>query len=263
MITTVRTSRGLSTAKRLACIPHPIVVRTTNIKVNQYSYKGNGMLELLSLGTPFGLAFASGLNAYLPLLLFTISVRWLHLSNIDPHFTFATSNWCMIALTLLTLLDFVAEKIPLLDHGWDAIHTFIRPFTGAVIAGAAGGTFLSGLPSNILSSSQGSEKAIMTLSTLPAPAIGLFVLLLLGGALAFLSHTAKSTTRLFSTIATAGILNIGLSVAEDIIVLLLVLLSLFASAVMFLVLVVLLIFLAPPLIRLWTSRFRKRKGFLL
>jgi hypothetical protein len=220
------------------------------------------MLELLSLGTPFGLAFASGLNAYLPLLLFTISVRWLHLSKIDPHFTFVTSNWCMAALVLLTLLDFVADKIPLLDHGWDAVNTFIRPIAGAVIAAAAGGSMLSKLPTNLLSSVPVSGRGLMEMGILPAPAIGLFVLLLLGGVLALLSHTAKSTTRLFSTITTAGILNIGLSVAEDITVIILVLLSIFASAIMFIVLVLLLIFLAPPIIRLWTSRFRNRRGLL-
>ncbi len=33
----------------------------------------------MDIGTPLGLAFASGINAYLPLLAFATSARFLHL----------------------------------------------------------------------------------------------------------------------------------------------------------------------------------------
>src|ERR1017187_7722110 len=94
-------------------------------------------MDIVSFGTPVGLAFASGLNAYLPLLAFSISVRWLNLYKVNPNMAFITQNWFIAALVILTILDFVADKIPLIDHVWDAIHTVVRPIAGAVIAYAS------------------------------------------------------------------------------------------------------------------------------
>ena len=79
-------------------------------------------MDIVAFGTPFGLAFASGLNAYLPLLAFALSVRWLHLYTVNPQFAFITHTWFIVVLAILTLLDFVADKIPLIDHLWNAIH---------------------------------------------------------------------------------------------------------------------------------------------
>ena len=69
-------------------------------------------MDIVAFGTPFGLAFASGLNAYLPLLAFAFSVRWLHLYTVNPQFAFITHTWFIVVLAILTLLDFVADKIP-------------------------------------------------------------------------------------------------------------------------------------------------------
>src|SRR5579864_5111384 len=88
----------------------------------------------MNIGTPFGLAFASGINAYLPLLSFAIAARWLHLYKVNPNFAFITSNWFLMALIILTLVDFVADKIPVLDHTWDATQTVVRPIMGAIVA---------------------------------------------------------------------------------------------------------------------------------
>src|SRR5258708_29851589 len=91
-------------------------------------------MDLVALGTPLGLASASGLNAYLPLLAFALSVRWLHLYTVSPHFAFITQSWFIAALLILTLLDFIVDKFPLIDHLWNAVHTFVRPIPGAVVA---------------------------------------------------------------------------------------------------------------------------------
>src|SRR5207302_154049 len=95
----------------------------------------------MDLGTPLGLAFASGINAYLPLLSLAISARFFHLYKVNPNFAFITSNWFMLALIVLTILDFVADKIPMIDHTWDAIHTAVRPIAGALVAAASSGQF--------------------------------------------------------------------------------------------------------------------------
>lgn len=211
-------------------------------------------MDIVSFGTPFGLAFASGLNAYLPLLAYSISVRWLHLYNMNPHLAFLTQNWCIAALVILTILDFVADKIPLVDHAWDAIHTVIRPIAGALVAVAASSHYVSGLSITSINVSPLTETVFAALSTvnfvIPVTGAVLLIILLIGGGLAALSHITKSTTRLVSTITTLGFLNIGLSVLEDILVVILILLSLYASAIMLILLILLVLILVPRLIRI-------------
>ena len=91
---------------------------------------------------------------------------------------------------------------------------------------------------------------------------GLLIILILGGLLALMSHTVKATTRLASTLTTAGLLNVGLSLAEDILVLIIVLLSLLVPIVMLILLGLFLIVFGPGLLRAWSKRVRKRAGFL-
>ncbi len=205
----------------------------------------------VSFGTPFGLAFASGLNAYLPLLAYSISVRWLHLYKVNPHLAFLTQNWCIALLAILTILDFVADKIPLIDHAWDAIHTVIRPIAGALVAAAASSHYLSGPSITTIHFSSLSATVLTALSTattvIPVTGVVLLVIILIGGGLAALSHITKATTRIVSTITTFGFLNIGLSVIEDVLVVVIILLSLFASTIMFILLVLLVLILVPRL----------------
>jgi hypothetical protein len=76
----------------------------------------------VNFGTPYGLAFSSGINAYLPLLSFSIAVRWFHLYHVNPQYAFITQDWFIAGLVLLTIADLVADKIPYVDHVWDLIH---------------------------------------------------------------------------------------------------------------------------------------------
>jgi hypothetical protein len=202
-------------------------------------------MDIVAFGTPFGLAFASGLNAYLPLLSFALSVRWLHLYTVSPHFAFITQSWFIAALLILTLLDFIADKIPLIDHLWNAVHTFVRPMAGAVVAVVASSHTLPVTHITAVTSHAGSGAAMVALSAIPIPGVGLLVLLIIGGVLAALSHTTKTTARLVSTITTAGSLNLVLSLIEDVLVFIVILLSLFASAIMLLLLALFVLALAP------------------
>ncbi len=223
----------------------------------------------MDIGTPLGLAFASGINAYLPLLSFAISARFLHLYKANPDFAFITQDWFIIALVILTLIDFVADKFPVIDHTWDAIHTMIRPIAGALVAAASYGQFH--LPATKISAASGSiPQAMLTATssshilgtivtapnTVPTVGLGLLIMLILGALFALMSHTAKATTRLVSTFTTAGLLNIGLSLAEDILVLILVLLSLLAPIVMLILLGLFLIVFAPGFLRAWRKQLR-------
>src|SRR5205823_11438399 len=212
---------------------------------------------MMEIGTPLGLGFASGINAYFPLLSFAISARWLHLYKVNPTFAFITSNWCIIALVIITILDFVADKIPVVDHAWDATHTFVRPLAGALVAAASSNRVIipigtDSISSHLLSAATG---------VIHITGGGLLVLALLGGVLAAMSHTAKATTRLASTITTAGLLNVILSIGEDILVCIVILLSLFVPAIMLILLVLFLLFFGPRIFRAW-SRQRSSAGRL-
>ena len=106
----------------------------------------------MDIGTSYGLAFLSGINAYLPLLSLAIAADVLpdHF-KLNPQFGFITQPWCIIVLAILTLADVFADKIPVVDHLWDAVHTIIRPVAGAFVASAAnpqatGGWFRSHSP---------------------------------------------------------------------------------------------------------------------
>ena len=223
----------------------------------------------MDLGTPLGLAFASGINAYLPLLSFAISARFFHLGKVNPQFAFITHDWFIIALVILTLIDFVADKFPVIDHTWDAMHTVIRPVAGALVAAASYGQLQlpgikiglasSHIPEAMLSSSSHILGTIAAGSnTVPTLGLGLLIILILGGLLALMSHTAKATTRLVSTLTTAGLLNVGLSVAEDILVFIIVLLSLFVPIVMLILLGLFLVVFGPGLLRAWSRPLRKQ-----
>ncbi len=220
----------------------------------------------MDLGTPLGLAFASGINAYLPLLSFAISTRFLHFDKVNPQFAFITQDWFIIALAILTLIDFVADKFPLIDHTWDAIHTVIRPIAGALVAAASYSQFhlpgikigaaSSQIPQAMLTSSSHILGTIVAVSnTVPALGPGLLIILILGCLLALMSHTVKATTRLASTLTTAGLLNVGLT--EDILVLIIVLLSLLVPIIMLILLGLFLIVFGPRLLWAWSKRLRK------
>ena len=217
-------------------------------------------MDIVAFGTPFGLAFASGLNAYLPLLSFALSVRWLHLYTVSPHFAFITQSWFIAALLILTLLDFIADKIPLINHLWNAVHTFVRPMAGAVVAVVASSHALPVTPISAVPSMAGSGVAVVALSAFPFPGVGLLVILIIGGVLAALSHTTKTTARLVSTITTAGFLNIILSLIEDVLVFIVILLSLFAPTIMLLLLALFVLALATRSMgtkTTWMNRHRR------
>lgn len=209
----------------------------------------------MQLGTPLGLALASGLNAYLPLLAYAIAARFLHIASVNPQFAFLTSNAGIALLVILTIINFLAEKVPLLDHAWNAAHTFIRPLAGILVVLASSNQ--AALPLTLPTSGNVllGEASVLPLITLTASfsltGIGLLVVALCGGLLALMSHAAKTTTRLVSTVFTVGILTPFVSISEDILALMLVILSLLLPAVMLVLVILFLLFFGSRLLRLW------------
>nr|BBH91184.1 hypothetical protein KTC_59350 [Thermosporothrix sp. COM3] len=188
----------------------------------------------MDIGTSYGLALSSGINAYLPLLSFAIAVRWLHLYTVQPPFEYVTSDWFMIVLAILALADLFADKIPGVDHVWDVIHTVLRPLAGALVA---------------------------AVSQHQVSGAGLVVPVVLGAGLAGLAHVTKASVRVTSTATSVGFLNPIISVLEDIGMLIGTALSLLAPIVMVIVIVLFVLFFlltVPRLLKRWRNRRMKR-----
>jgi Domain of unknown function (DUF4126) len=139
-------------------------------------------------GLPWGLALASGVNTYLPLFILALFGRFSGLVHLSPRFQWLVSDQALVILGGLALVEVLAQKFPGLDHFWDLLHTFIRPLAGAIAAGA-------------------------TLTT--GPVFEMVLAMLLGGALATASHSAKTGLRLASSAKTLGAANPLFSLGED------------------------------------------------
>lgn len=88
--------------------------------------------------TAIGLALPAGLNAYIPLLGLAVAQRFDVIELSGPWA--AMGQWWAIALiSVLLLVEILADKIPAVDHVNDALQTFVRPAAGAVVAVAASG----------------------------------------------------------------------------------------------------------------------------
>jgi hypothetical protein len=145
---------------------------------------------ITSLLTSVGLGLGSGINAYATLLVFGLLARWQPSMFHDDLAHFFSSTPVLIAVGVLYALEFIADKIPAVDHVWDAIHTFIRPAAGALVAWAA------------------------VADRLPHGAVVLASVI--GGTAALGAHVTKASVRAASTVATGGIANPLLSLVEDV-----------------------------------------------
>jgi uncharacterized membrane protein len=142
-----------------------------------------------SLLTSIGLGMGAGINAYATLLVFGGLARWQPTWFDDDLARFFSSTPVLIVVGALYLIEFVADKIPTIDHMWDVIHTFIRPAAGVLVAYAA------------------------VSDRIPHGAVILASVLAGGAALG--AHATKATVRAASTMTTGGIGNPVLSIVED------------------------------------------------
>ena len=138
--------------------------------------------------TAFGLSSASGLNAYIPLLLVALTARFTDWIKLSPPFDVLTNEWVIGALVVLLAIEMIVDKIPAADTLNDIIQTFIRPAAGAILFAAS--------------------TSVINLNPVIAVILGLV--------LAFSVHAVKATARPVVTASTAGLGNAFVSVGEDI-----------------------------------------------
>ncbi|MBM7788615.1 DUF4126 domain-containing protein [Tenggerimyces flavus] len=141
------------------------------------------MTEFLPL--VFTSGWASGVNAYATVLLLGLLGRFAGIDGIPPALE---RTEVLIAAAALYVIEFVADKIPYIDSGWDAISTAIRPTVGAIL-----GLLIVGDATSL-------EQAIGAT---------------IGGSSALLSHLAKAGMRLAANTSPEPVSNIALSVTED------------------------------------------------
>lgn len=91
---------------------------------------------LTSAALGLGAAWASGLNVYAVALTLGLldAAGWI---DLPPHLEPLSSSTVLAVAAIMYVVEFVADKVPGLDHVWDVIHTFIRIPAGAIIAAAA------------------------------------------------------------------------------------------------------------------------------
>ena len=171
-----------------------------------------------------GSAWLSGINLYATVVTLGLLARF-HLVQLPGELEFLSRGWVIAAAGVLYVIEFLADKIPLVDSVWDAIHTFIRVPAGAVLAASAVAHF--------------------------NPAVRVAALLA-GGGLALGAHATKASVRMTANASPEPFSNFLLSTLEDIFTVGLAALAAFHPVVVLGIVIlfaILLIWLAPKGLR--------------
>lgn len=162
---------------------------------------------MLNIISAFGLAGASGLNAYIPLLIVAVAA---HYPLGDPLIQLAAPYnqigewWAIVIISILLIIEMLVDKVPAIDTLNDAVQTFIRPAAGAILFAANA-----------------------NLITDVHPAIALVAGLMVAGGV----HAVKTTARPVVTATTGGTGNWAVSLLEDITAVIMTLLAIFVPII--------------------------------
>jgi hypothetical protein len=194
-------------------------------------------MDLIStLAISMGASWVAGINLYATVATLGLLGRFAHLKL--PGELDVVTNWWVIGVALfLFVIEFVADKIQLVDSVWDIVHTFIRIPAGAVLAATAFGDF---------------DKSVQVIA------------LLLGGGLALSSHGTKAAARALINTSPEPVSNMVVSLAEDVLAVTTVVLSVFLPVVVFLIVAGGLIFsfwLLPRIVRFFRKVYLRIRGF--
>lgn len=187
------------------------------------------MDAITSLLSAFGLSTAAGLNAYLPLLVVGLLSRYTDLIQLGKPFDVLEHPLVLLVIAVLALLDFIGDKIPAVDHTLHAVGLIVAPIAGAILAMAA-------------NSAGGSVNPILAA--------------ICGVVLAGSTHATRASARPLATLGTAGVANPVLSFFEDVVALVLSLMSILLPALAFL----LVLLFAVLMVMLYRRLRRRRPG---
>ena len=176
-----------------------------------------------TLALTMGVAWASGINLYATLCMLGLMGMTGNIA-LPPDLQVLANPMVITAAGGMYVLEFVADKIPGVDTGWDTIHTFVRIPAGAILAAGAVGDI----------------NAPMAITA------GI-----LGGGLAAGSHAAKAGTRVMINASPEPFSNWFASVGEDVAVLAGLWTALNNPVLFIVLLVVFILFLVWLLPKIW------------
>jgi hypothetical protein len=142
------------------------------------------------IATALGLSLAAGFNAWATALVFGACARIFPDLLSGSLARFFASTPILTVAAVLFAAEFLADKIPFLDHFWNFAHTFLRPAAGAALAAAC------------LSSHSVAARVVAAIA---------------GALVTLAAHMGKAASRLTSTAAVSGITRLSVSLAEDVI----------------------------------------------
>ena len=148
-----------------------------------------GTIEALSLA--MGTASTSGINLYATVAALGIAHR-MEMIHLPQNLELVSHPGVIAVACIMYVIEFFADKVPYVDSGWDALHTFIRVPAGAILAAQALGDL--------------------------NPAMELMALLA-GGSVSLVAHGTKATARLAINASPEPFSNWLASFTEDVAVL--------------------------------------------
>ena len=140
-----------------------------------------------TLALTLGVAWASGINLYAAVAVLGVG-GGLGYVDLPPTLQVVQDPLVIVAAGFMYCVQFMADKTPGVDSGWDAVHTFIRIPAGAALAAGAVGDVTPAL----------------------AVAAGL-----LGGTVTAATHATKAGSRVLINTSPEPFSNWTASLAED------------------------------------------------
>jgi len=142
---------------------------------------------ITTIALTMGVAWASGINLYAALVTLGVMGATGNIT-LPPDLVILTDPLVIGAAGLMFAVEFIADKMPGVDTGWDSIHTFIRIPAGALLAAGAVGDV--------------------------TPALSIAAALV-GGGLAASTHATKAGSRVMINTSPEPFSNWTASLAED------------------------------------------------
>ena len=142
---------------------------------------------LQSVALAGGMAWASGMRLY-AVVFFAGLLGWLGYLDLPAQLDVLQNPWVIGVAGVLLVVEFLADKIPVVDSVWDSIQGFIRVPAGALLAALALGDH---------------DPSLMVIAGL------------LGGTLAAGTHIAKAGSRSLINASPEPFSNLAASLGED------------------------------------------------
>ena len=134
-------------------------------------------------------SFAAGLNLYATIATLGVLARTNILALPEP-IALLGNDWVSGASVVLFLIEFFADKIPIFDLVWNAVHTFVRAPAAALLGWYASSSLSPG---------------------------GQLTVAIASGAIALTAHSTKVALRGAATTSPEPFSNVALSFTEDVV----------------------------------------------